>query len=118
MCSLDPSLVLPNLLVGENVGSVSVCVEGGMETVPIRMLVMNTSTASEAGDFIVLNAEDQELDPGDTFCFDIGIIDDQVNENPEYIDIFIVQGNDTNATFTLDGRIRILDNDFSKAYIM
>ncbi len=114
---LDPSLVQSRLLVPENVGTVTICANGGRDSVPIIMEILNTSTASaETGsqDFDVLNSGEQILDPGEISCFSIAIIDDSLNEHVEYIDLLVTQGNDTNATFILDGRITILDDDFSE----
>ena len=101
----------------ENAGTVSICVNGGKEVLPVIMEVLNTSTASEETenqDFEVVDVSQQEIGPGDTYCFDIRILDDTLNENSEVIRLLFRQGNGTNATFELIGEITIVDNDFSE----
>ncbi len=78
------------------------------------MLVLpDESSASISLDFLFSSSE-QEINPGEVKCFDVVILDDAVNEGTEEIRFLVTQGNDTNATFLLNGRIGIIDNDVSK----
>lgn len=100
----------------------SICVLGGIETVTLRMEVLSTSTASTLPltppDFVFVD-EGLELrvEPGGTSCFRLRIEEDDLDEDVEEILVLVTQGNDTNGTFALAGVIKIVDNDFSEAYI-
>ena len=115
---LDPSLVNPSQVVFESNGVVEVCVNGGRDTVPVVMEVLDTSSASsEEGDFVVLGSEERLLRPGNVSCFSLRILDDDLNEHSEDIQLRFTQGegdDESNAIFELDGLITILDNDFSE----
>ena len=103
--------------MSEGVGSVSICVDGGAESVPIVMQIDSASSASAQDpgqDFTFSGQDEVTLDPNGTACFTFGIVDDMLDENSEDVLVIFTEGNDTNATFSLEASIRILDNDFSE----
>ena len=94
------------------------CVEGGLEPVPVIMELEESSSASSEPpdlDFTFVDSGEVMVDPGETSCFAFFIVDDDLDEDTEDIRVMFTQGNDTNATFALQGIIRILDNDFGKS---
>ena len=81
------------------------------------MQLQDTSSASDQLDFTFVDNGEVVLDPGEMSCFSFNIVDDDLNENVEDIRVIFTQGNGTNATFVLEGVIRILDNDNSEFII-
>ena len=97
---------------------VSMCVHGGKSPVSATMQLFNTSTASKLADFTFLNEEEIIISPGEIACFNVSIIDDGLDERVEDIDVLVTQGNNSNGSFSLLGKIRIYDNDQSEEHAL
>ena len=85
----------------------------------LGMELLNTSTATTIPaspvDFILIDmGEGLAVDPGNMTCFQFMIVDDDLVEGLEEILFFVTPGRDCNATFSLGGVIKIVDNDVSE----
>ena len=112
---LDPTLLRDSYLVLESADTASVCVEGGLESIPVQIQVLGNFSSASADDYEVLDSQEQEVEPGEVACFEVTIVDDDLDENSEQVVFVLTQGNGTNATFSLPGVITIIDDDFSES---
>ena len=91
-----------------------------MESVPFKVqFLTESSTASNSPtrtDFTLdfVEGEEMMLAAGETTCFGVMVLDDDLDESLESIKLLVSQGSNTSAVFSIETFILIADNDNSK----